>query len=160
MIDLNNYKTTIINFWKESIDKFVELNPDTEVSAISLYCCPWAGWITINFDTVERLPLKKRKKYYINSPGFEYSAFKDLMVDEWQQEYEENLFVIIKTDSNNIKLLKVEDDEVYNQIFFQFLVTILKELDQNNFLSNLKPQNNFMIGVQMLDSKYQEFWNV
>jgi hypothetical protein len=152
LINLDIDKVLIEKFWLESIKAFIKVNPDVNVCTVGLYCCPWAGWMTINFDT---------NPDGDNCPDFTYVAFEQLDLEHWQDEYDNNEIMEILVNGN-IQTLNHEDDEDerINDIIFVYLRTILKESKLITVTNILKKNETLKVGIQMLDSTIAEFWNV
>lgn len=119
MIDLDGFKGKIEVFWVEAIRKFSYFQHDAQVTCVALYCCPYAGWLTINFDT---------EKDSDNCPDFTFSAFDILQLEEWQQEYENFPILNIKINGE-VKQFETEKDgdEVFNEIVFNYLKKLLQD---------------------------------
>lgn len=139
MINLNKHTAEITNFLKTSIDGFQKENG--KPNSIGIYCCSWAGWISINFNIHQSLT-----ESYNNCPDFEYVAFDLFEIPEMQDEYE--------TDNPQIKIndsVKTHDhelgDEVFNQLIFDYLKPIVIEIKANF-------ESDFLL--QMLDSNFTE----
>ncbi|MGC1630511.1 MAG: hypothetical protein WA749_00215, partial [Gelidibacter sp.] len=65
MIDLNRNSEKIKEFVNSSIDRFQSENK--KPNSIGIYCCPWSGWISINFNVNKKLSESDK-----NCPDFEY----------------------------------------------------------------------------------------
>ncbi|SCY15624.1 hypothetical protein SAMN05192588_1420 [Nonlabens sp. Hel1_33_55] len=139
MIDLNKSTEKINEFLNTSIDRFQSEN--SKLNSIGIYSCPWAGWISINFNVN-----KSRIETENNCPDFEYVKFDLLEIPELQDEYE--------TDNPEFKInesIKTHDhelgDENFNQLIFEYLKPIVKEIKENF-------ESDFLL--QMLDSNLAE----
>ncbi len=82
MIELDKYSNFIENFIQDSIGRFKSDNKG-EPKSIGIYCCPWAGWLTTNFNIHKTLNETNN-----NCPDFEFVEFDFLELDGWQEEYE------------------------------------------------------------------------
>ena len=139
MIDLNKNIVEIKEFLNSSIDRFQSENK--KPNSIGIYCCPWSGWISINFNVNKKLTETEK-----NCPDFEYVEFDLLEMSEWENEYE--------TDNPEFKIngsIKTHNhdlgDENFNQLIFDYLKPIVIELKENY-------QSDFLL--QMLDSNLAE----
>lgn len=139
MVDLNNSKLEIKDFISSSIERFQReiQRPDL----IGLYCCPWAGWITINFNVN-----RKNDETENNCPDFEYIEYDYLELSNWANEYERDipefkLMDEVKRHDHNL------GDEKFNQLIFKYLKPIVIELKQEY-------ESEFLL--QLLDSKMLE----
>ena len=135
MVDLNKKTKDIKEFFNSSINRFQEEN--RRPSAIGIYCCPWSGWITINFNITKKIVDTEN-----NCPDFEFVEFDFMELAEWKSEYE--------TDNPKYKLdgLTIQHnhdlgDENLNELIFDYLKPIVIEL-KNNY------DSDFLL--QMLDS--------
>lgn len=135
MVDLNKKTKDIKEFFNSSINRFQEEN--RRPSAIGVYCCPWSGWITINFNITKKIVDTEN-----NCPDFEFVEFGFMELAEWKSEYE--------TDNPKYKLddLTIQHnhdlgDENLNELIFDYLKPIVVEL-KNNY------DSDFLL--QMLDS--------
>ena len=138
MINLNDYSSKIENFIQDSIYKFQ--NQQQMPATIGIYCCPWAEWLTINFN----ISLTQG-----NCPDFEFVEFDVLELVGWQNEYEKDfpefkIDGLIKRHNHNF------GDEHFNKLVFEFLKPIV---------SKLKKKYNSTFLLQMLDSRYVEILN-
>ena len=137
MVILDNYQNQIENFILTSVDKFKSENG--QPSSIGIYCCPWAGWVTTNFNLKKTIEETKN-----NCPDFEFVEFDFLELTKWQEEYETEL-PTYKISEIVIKHNHDSGDEKLNELFFDFFGPIsinLKRLIQAEIL------------LRMLDSKY------
>lgn len=135
MVNLDTHTATIEEFVQTSIDKF---KTDNETpSSIGVYCCPWAGWLTTNFNIDKTLADTDN-----NCPDFEFVEFDILELEGWQEEYEsENPTYDL---SGVITKHQPDDgDEKLNELIFNFLKPIIAKLKANN-------KGDFLL--QMLDS--------
>ena len=135
MLILDNYKDKIEDFISMSIEKFKVENG--EPSSVGIYCCPWAGWLTTNFNSSKTI-----EETHSNCPDFEFVAFDSLDLGEWQAEYENDLpmFEISGKIANYGHDL---GDEKLNEIIFTFLEPIAMKI---------KKVNHQELLLQMLDS--------
>jgi hypothetical protein len=139
MIELNDYNYSITTFLISSLEKF---NPENNQRiTLGIYCCPWSGWITTNFNLTKTLEGDE-----LNCPDFEFVEFDLLEINEWQNEYEnesprfENLGVAYDYSHE-------DGDEKLNEIIFLFLEKIAIEI------KNTYKQEVFL---QMLDSNFNK----
>lgn len=148
MIDLDNHRSPLLKFVNHSISEFSRLHHEIRVTCVALYCCPWAGWVSINFDT-------NRESY--NCPDFSFCAFKIYDVQQWQDECAKNE-LLLRLNGEIIHINDEEDDETLNNIVFRFLVNVMKQPEIVNRVIALNRDISYRIGVQMLDSEYVDFW--
>ncbi|MCX2745830.1 hypothetical protein OO013_18250 [Mangrovivirga sp. M17] len=139
MIDLNDNTAGIKEFVSTSIERF--RSEKGNFNSIGIYCCPWSGWISINFNIEKTLTETDN-----NCPDFEYVEFGLLDIPEWQDEYE--------NDNPEFKIgdtIKIHDhdlgDENFNSLIFDYLRPITVEIKDNY-------KSDFLL--QMLDSNLVE----
>ncbi len=139
MVDLNKKTEEIKAFLNSSIIRFQAENE--EPNSIGIYCCPWSGWISINFNVNKKLPDTEN-----NCSDFDFVEFDLMEISEWENEYE--------TDNPEFKLndsIKTHNhdlgDENLNQFIFEYLKPIVTELKGNS-------NSDFLL--QMLDSNLAE----
>ena len=138
MIDLDENKKGITEFINNSISRF-----QTEYglpTSIGIYCCPWSGWITTNFNIKTKLTETEN-----NCPDFDFVEYDYMEIPEWEDEYEsEN--PEFKT-SGLVKRVNLDlGDEVFNKIIFDYLKPIVAEI---------KEQKDSIFLIQMLDSNFE-----
>lgn len=117
MLNLNSSESVIKDFIVQAIDQFK--SEEGEPSQIGIYCCPWIGWITINFN----LKVEDSR----STPDFNFVEFDIIDFEDWQQEYEAEEAKYMLGD----KLIEHNSDlgdERLNELFFRFLQPIVKEL--------------------------------
>lgn len=135
MIDLNHSDKRIKEFINNSILKFKEEHK--EPNSIGVYCCPWSGWLTTNYNLTKTIEETDN-----NCPDFEYVEFDFLDLKDWEMEYEKD-----KPEFKLNKKIKVHDhelgDEKFNQLIFNYLKPILLEINEKIRITFL---------LQMLDS--------
>lgn len=150
MINLDKDKDLIEKFWLDSIKEFNKVNPDVSVYTVGLYCCPWAGWMTVNFDANPNGD---------NCPDFTYVAFEQLDLVHWQDEYDNNeiMEILVNGDIQTLNHEDVEDERI-NNIVFDYLKTLFNESQLFTATKILKKNEPFRVGIQMLDSTLEEFW--
>jgi len=139
MVDLNNYRKTLKEFFEMSLQKF-KIEHGIPI-AIGIYCCPWSGWLTTNYNLTKKIEETEK-----NCPDFEYVEFDFLDLKDWEMEYEK--------DKPEFKLnneIKIHDhelgDEIFNQLIFNYLKPIIIEF---------KEKSKFISLLQMLDSSSLE----
>ncbi|AEA45737.1 hypothetical protein [Fluviicola taffensis] len=137
MINIDQNTKKIEEFIQNSIDKFRMDNSDP--NSIGIYCCPWAGWLTTNFNIDKTLEETQN-----NCPDFQFVEFDFLELHEWQEEYEKD---DPEFEINGQKIQHNHDfgDEKFNELIFNYLIPIVKEL---------KNKNNSTFLLQMLDSNF------
>ena len=93
MVILDQYESQIERFIQSSVERFkMEIGSP---SSVGIYCCPWAGWLTSNFNLSKTL-----QEAYSNCPDFEFVEFDCLDLAEWQKEYETDTYVFKISDTN------------------------------------------------------------
>lgn len=139
MIDLDENKKEIRGFITNSISRFKSENE--EPNSIGIYCCPWSGWITTNFNINKTIEETEN-----NCPDFEFVEYDFLELTEWQDEYE--------TDNPQFKLndsINIHDHDLGDENFNQLIFDYLKPL-----VIDLKESYEFDFLLQMLDSNLAE----
>lgn len=136
---INIYKNIkqIEKFIQNSIEKFKMENGNP--NSIGIYCCPWAGWLTTNFNLEKTLDETQN-----NCPDFQFVEFDFLELPEWQEEYE-NTNPQFEINGQKIEHDHDFGDEKLNEIIFSYLKPIVRDL---------KNQNNSIFLLQMLDSSF------
>jgi len=139
MIDLNENTENIKKFLSTSINRFQSENE--KPNSIGIYCCPWSGWITTNFNVNTKLTETEN-----NCPDFDYVEYDFMEIPEWQEEYE-NDKPEFKVNGSIINHNHDLGDENINELIFEYLKPIVSEL-KNNYNSDFL--------LQMLDSRMVE----
>jgi hypothetical protein len=139
MLYLDTYSNQVEEFIQNSIEIFQAENGIP--NSIGIYCCPWAGWLSLNFNLDKTLSETDN-----NCPEFQFVEFDLLELPEWQKEYESDtpLFVI---NGLTIKHNHDHGDEKLNELIFSYLKPIVKR-------ANEKYDSHFLL--QMLDSRFVE----
>ena len=120
MIVLENEKEIIKNFIVDSIEAFK--TQYGKLTSIGIYGCPWAGWISLNFNTEKSLSDTE-----FNCPDFDIVQYTFLDLERWQDEYESGTPEYMFKD----KIMELDynlGDEALNGLFFKFLSSIVLEL--------------------------------
>jgi len=137
MVVLDDYKSKIDEFIVEAVEKFKTLHGNP--NSVGIYCCPWSGWLTINFNLKKSLQETNN-----NCPDFEFVEFDVLDFPEWQDEYESNA-PKYQAGASITKFNHEEGDEDLNKIFFAYLLPIVTE-------TNIRIKHKILL--QFLDSNY------
>ncbi|MDP9079672.1 MAG: hypothetical protein M3O71_19770 [Bacteroidota bacterium] len=140
MVELINDREPITQFIIEGLEKFV-----VEVgkpSIMGIYCCPWSGWITLNFNVTFSL---EEQNY--SCPDFEFVEFDIVEFQKWEEEYESDQGVWVD-DSKNYEYNFDEGDEGLNSFFYSFLKNLIFSLNEKYKLPSTI--------VQFLDSRICE----
>ncbi|MGD1895290.1 MAG: hypothetical protein ACFB15_32445 [Cyclobacteriaceae bacterium] len=140
MVDLEEYRSEIEHFLIDGISKF--RREVGEPNLIGVYCCPWSGWISLNFNVKKKLSETKE-----NCPDFEYVEFNMIDFESWADEYESEQPVWRYRNSIYQDNLD-EGDAGLNRLFFIFM----KELIQKMNTGGAAP----IILLQLLDSEFTE----
>jgi hypothetical protein len=119
MIVLDHYSDKIGGFILETVQRFKTQNGIP--NSVGIYCCPWSGWLTINFNI--RKSLEETNN---NCPDFEFVEFDVLDFPEWQDEYEADE-PKYRTGDKVIQFTQEQGDESLNKIFFSYLLPIVTE---------------------------------
>lgn len=139
MVKLDNSKDMIKEFIVKSTQRF--LTENEHPNSIGIYCCPWSGWITTNFNISRSL--SETENIY---PDFEFVEYDYLEIQEWQNEYEKDK-PTFKLD-NELRYHNHDlGDEHFNRIIFEYLKPVVSEL-KDKFKSDLL--------LQLLDSEIAE----
>jgi hypothetical protein len=133
MIVLEDEKESIKTFIINSIEEF-----KTQVgkfTSIGIYACPWAGWMSVNFNTEKSLSDTE-----FNCPNFDVVEYRLLELDGWQDEYE-NGNPKYMFEGKIIAYDYDLGDELLNGLFFKFVssivLTIKKDYKENILLQML-----------------------
>ena len=137
MINIDKDIKKIEESIQDSIEKFKIENGNP--NSIGIYCCPWAGWLTTNFNLGKTLNETEN-----NCPDFQFVEFDFLELPEWQEEYE-NDNPEFEINGQTIQHNHDSGDEKLNELIFSYLTPIVKEL---------KDKNNSTFLLQMLDSNF------
>ena len=139
MINLDTNIRQIEEFIQNSIEKFQSENGNP--TSIGIYCCPWAGWLTTNFNLD-----KKLNETEDNCPDFQFVEFDFLELSEWQEEYEHEM-PKFEIGGQTIEHNHDFGDEKLNELIFNYLKPIIRRL---------KEKENSVFLIQMLDSSFAE----
>ncbi|MEM8605735.1 MAG: hypothetical protein AAGF92_01420 [Myxococcota bacterium] len=153
MIDLRAHERPLQSFLATALDQFTRKEPELTFGQVSLYCCPWAGWVSL---CINETPQPAQ-----NCPDFDYVEVALYDAPEWSDEYQnEPLIRIIASDGECLELdLEAFGDEVMNAVFFDFLRGLLS---QPATLRTLREAagGELRVGVQLLDSEFNEAWTI
>ncbi len=152
MIHLDSFRTKVTDLMKRGLARFLAEHPETNVTSVALYCCPWTGVLSLCLNTGDRMEVMAQE----NCPDFAFVEFDSEEFPEWVKEYEsEKPKVIIGARTRSIDV-EEGGDEAFNEPFFNLLVSTLKKHVKEHPL----PAHVLWTGVQMLDSGFVEFWEV
>ncbi|MGI6606168.1 MAG: hypothetical protein ACOX2X_03880 [Peptococcia bacterium] len=175
MILFDEYYQKIYKFCLNALKNFKKEKAETTISTFAIYCNPFSGVITINFDTAynsENLVKYHQTHDSIwygednagtfndNCPDFEFSDFARLEIPEWENEFEKNGIINIKYRlvKRQIDLSKV-NDEVINKVFFDFLKGIFDQVLTDKVIYELKKSKPFRVGIQIANSEdFLQYW--
>lgn len=136
MVNFNDSSELIENFIQSSINKFI-LEEGTP-SSVGVYCCPWAGWITTNFNINSTLEETEN-----NCPDFEFVEYEIIDLENWEDEYTQENPVFLM--NGNKIFFQHESTDKFNGLVFSFLLPIVKKI---------KDKNDMLFILQMLDSEF------
>lgn len=139
MLNLDHDLQKIEDFIQDSIQKFQ--TESGQPSSIGIYCCPWAGWLTTNFNLSKTLEETQN-----NCPDFQVVAYHFLDLPEWQEEYEKSE-PIFQINGSKIELSPRSGDEKPNGTVFDYLKPIV---------ARIKSKNAAVFLLQILDSRFVE----
>jgi hypothetical protein len=137
MIDLEEYNGVIESFIRDSTERFMA-DYKKQLTSIGIYCCPWAGWLTTNFNVNKTLAETNN-----NCPDFEFVEFDFLELNGWQEEYERES-PAYKINQQVIHHRHDSGDEKLNELVFKFIEPLA---------AKLKKSYGSDILLQMLDSR-------
>ena len=173
MIDLYEYTPAVKEFIRVEVERFTKTHPEVEVASAALYSSPLNCWLFLNFDSVENVQsfLKEWSEkgepwvgedesgsFNNSCPDYDFFEFGRMDFDEWCDEIEEAPILTIRSDAVYQVDLEEDGDEAANVIFFQWLQSIVKELEAEKVFSGLNKASTFRLGVQILDSECEAFW--
>jgi len=139
MVGLNKDTEKIKTFLTSSITRFQAENE--EPTSVGIYCCPWSGWMTTNFNITKKIEDTKN-----NCPDFDFVEFDFMELVAWENEYETD-HPTFKLNGSIIIHNHNLGDENLNQLIFEYLKPILIALKNNH-------NTNFLL--QLLDSTIAE----
>jgi hypothetical protein len=139
MIHLNEHINLIEEFIQQSIVHFKQEHGNP--GSIGIYGCPWAGWISINFN--RNLTIEETEN---NCPDFEFVEYDTLELPQWQEEYE-NEAPEFMVNGQTIRFNHNDGDEKLNELIFNYLKPIIL---------GIKEKHNTVFLLQMLDSLWVE----
>jgi len=136
MVDLNDYANEIAEFITSSALSFKQ--EAGTFNSLGVYCCPWAAWITTNFNKTKTL-----EEAGHNCSDFEIVGYGSVDLNSWNEEYDK------EEPDFRIKGLSIflghdDGDEALNRIVFDFLHPIVMEI---------KSEIGTTVLLQMLDSE-------
>jgi len=139
MLNFEENIKQIEEFIHKSIENFKIENGSP--NSIGVYCCPWAGWLTTNFNLDKTIEETQN-----NCPDFQFVEFDFLDLPEWQEEYENNN-PEFEINGRKIEYNHNLGEETINELIFGYLKLIIHRL---------KKKSDSVFLLQMLDSKYVE----
>lgn len=139
MLELKNDINNIQQFIIAGLEKFTsEVNGP---SVMGVYCCPWSGWISLNFNISRSL---NGEDY--NCLDFEFVEFDIIEFNNWQEEYDSFEGVWVDENSKIYNFNLDDGDEGLNGFFYRFLKDLLINLNKEYKLPSTV--------LQFLDSKF------
>lgn len=147
MIKLSEYADPIEDFLVKGIRSYISANEKPR--SIGIYCCPWSGWISLNFDRIQEFPEVE------NCPDYTDPEHDILDFREWSEEYEKSDVPSILTPMGETLEIDVEDagDEAFNRPFFDFLEAMVDRLFSERSFDGAK-----VVHLQFLDSELSRTW--
>jgi hypothetical protein len=139
MVKLLDYKDKIKEFILSTFNKFT--SEQFRPYVIGVYCCPWSGWISMNFNITKDASLD-------SCPDFEFVEYDLIDFEDWENTYGHGDSKWRGINGEVLTLKWDAGDEVLNELFFHFLKSIVLELKESTALP--------LTLIQMLDSKYYE----
>lgn len=172
MINLEHARKPVQALIESSLTSFAAAEPGVTWCTFALYACPWAGWISTNFDTkansaridaefgvhgTEWYAEDEWGRFNTNCPDFAFREWRLLDLPDWQAEYEAAEPIHVRDLSGQDHFIGSENEAI-NGLTFLFLRTVL--MDQLRAMKGnpLFPKARHRFGVQLLDSKFAEFW--
>lgn len=141
MVELKNDSDKIKQFIIAGLEKFTK--DVSTPTAMGVYCCPWSGWISLNFNITHSF---KQEDY--SCPDFEFVEFDLMNFDNWQEEYESFESIWIDDNSKTYHGHLGDGDEALNAFFFPFLKNLIVNLNKEIKLPSTI--------LQFLDSNFHE----
>ena len=151
MVTLEKFKAKVIAFLDEALPRFASKHPREKPTTVALYSSPGNGWISLCLNTGDTPTTNEQ-----NCPDFKFVEFDLLELPEWQEEYESEKPKIKISKTKTVSPDPDDGDEGYNEPFFNFLVAIAKDY----FTGARCPATVNWVGVQVLDSGFEEFWTM
>lgn len=151
MVTLEKFKGKIIAFLDEALPRFAANHPKEKPTTIGLYSSPGNGWVSLCINSGDTPTTNEE-----NCPDFKFVEFDSIEFAEWQEESESEKPKIKISTTKTISPDPDDGDEGYNEPFFHFLVAIAK----NYFTGARCPVGVMWVGVQLLDSGFEDFWTV
>ncbi|MCC6983406.1 MAG: hypothetical protein IT535_09065 [Bauldia sp.] len=148
MIDLRDHVDPIRLWLIEGLVRFQSEHPTIRAEHVALYCCPWAGWISLCLDSNPQLDQ--------NCPDFEFVEFTLYDAPGWAADYEaaEGQPTVINTRGEEQSV--VDGDEGLNRLFFEFLGDLM--VDRSTMTAIGAVMRPRRVGVQLLDSQFTLSW--
>ena len=151
MIDLRLYRDSLLNFLEAGVVEFKRLHPEETIEHIALYCCPWAGWVSLCFNRTAQLVQ--------NGPDFDFHGAAPFEASPWVDAYETSpSFRVANTAGRVVEIdTEVDGDEALNAVFFEFLLDLLQDARARAAIATLN-RGSLRVGVQLLDSQWNRAW--
>jgi len=152
-LDLRDFIQPLEQFVLTGIQDFHAENPEVKITQISLYSCPWSGWVSLCFS--------KKIQQVLNCPDMDYVEFSLFEASAWTNVYEEHeQFHIVRHDGGVFEFdHNTMWDEDFNSSFFNLIGYVLKQQSVVKVIRSCI-RNEITVGVQMLDSKLNEVWEL
>jgi hypothetical protein len=172
MINLKDARKPVQELIESSLTSFASEKFGVTWCTFALYACPWAGWITANFDTeansaeiVDRFSVNgpdwyaedERGRFNNNCPDFAFREWRSLELPDWQSQYEAAEPIHVRDLSGQDHFIGSENEAI-DGLVFHFLRTVLSDKLSSTKGSPIFPGGRHRFGVQLLDSRFVEFW--
>jgi hypothetical protein len=129
----------IRGFIENSIEQFITTHGHPSI--VGIYCCPWSGWLTINFNKEKSL-----EESHHNCPDFQYVEFDTLPLPDWQTEYEKDK-PEFEINGRIVQHHHQLGDENLNELIYIHLKPLV---------NTIKDKYQCLLLLQMLDSRFVE----
>jgi hypothetical protein len=171
MINFENARKPVAELIENSLSSFSAEKPDVTWSAFALYACPWSGWVASYFDTEPNSARIVAQfsangpdwygedewgRFNNNCPDFEFGEWRFLGRPDWQSAYEETKPICVRDLSGADHL--IDSDEALNGLTCLFLQTVFSDQLALMTRRSIFPKGQYRFGVQLLDSRFVEFW--
>lgn len=141
MVNLKEDSENINQFIISGFERFS--NEVQRPTMMGVYCCPWSGWITLNFNITYNL-----NEAFYSCPDFEFVEYEIIEFKHWEEECESMAGIWSDNKLETYQFNINDGDEGINKFFFFYLKNLIINLNQQYKLP--------AVLIQMLDSKFCE----